>query len=172
MIFRITPLMSLVVMAFLSAGCTTAGTAKPAYQTEHFSENSPFQHALATGPLVACHLGRKALLSQGYLIENSSSDNVRGTKYFQPENNLQLQLDIKLVCMPSSTGSMIYANAVQTRYELKTSASNTGLSVSGIGSISLPWTAEKDSLIKVGEETISDPDFYARFFGLLEKLTE
>lgn len=164
--------MSLGVAAIMSAGCSSTKSAKPAYQTEHFSQNSPFQHTLEIGPLVACHLGQRALLSQGYQVENATSDNVHGTKYFQPESNLQLQLDIKLVCMPSSNGSVIYVNAVQTRYELKTSASNTGLSVAGIGSISLPWAADKDALIKVGEETISDPDFYRRFFELLAKLSE
>ena len=64
--------------------------------------------------------------------------------------------------------TIAYANAVQTQYELKQSASSAGLSVSGVGSLSLPWTSRNDSLVKVGAETVSDPDFYTRFFKLME----
>jgi hypothetical protein len=44
--------------------------------------------------------------------------------------------------------------------------------VAGMGSISLPWLSEKESLMKVGEETVSDPDFYRRLFQLIEAMDD
>ena len=81
-----------------------------------------------------------------------------------------MRLSISLVCLPSNVGTVIYANARQTRFALKAGSSSAGLSVTGIGSISLPWVADKDSLVKVGEETIADPDFYKRLFALIDSL--
>jgi len=40
--------------------------------------------------------------------------------------------------------------------------------VGGIGSVSLPFSATDDTLVKVGSETISDAQFYERFFQLFE----
>ena len=74
------------------------------------------------------------------------------------------------MCLPSNVGAVIYANALQTRYELKSASSSTGVSVAGIGSISLPWAADKEALVKVGEETVADPDFYRRLFALIDAL--
>lgn len=163
---------ALLAASLLLAACTPQNPPKPAYLAERFSANSPFQHQLAMGELAACHLGQRALLSQGYQIDHSSADNIRGTKYFQPDASHQMRLEITLVCMPAPSGAVIYASALQTRYEIKTSPKTTGLSVTGLGSINLPWAEGKEALVKVGEETVADPDFYERFFELLKTHTE
>ena len=64
----------------------------------------------------------------------------------------------------------LFANALHTRYELKSSGSSTGLSVAGIGSVSVPWPTDKSTLVKVSEETVADPEFYRRLFVLIENL--
>ncbi|MPN41927.1 hypothetical protein SDC9_189482 [bioreactor metagenome] len=74
--------------------------------------------------------------------------------------------------MATGRDTTIYANALQTRYELKAGGSSTGLSVTGLGSISVPWPTDKNSLVKVGEETIADAEFYRRLFVLIENLAE
>lgn len=66
----------------------------------------------------------------------------------------------------------LFANALHTRYELKSSGSSTGLSVAGIGSVSVPWPTDKSTLVKVSEETVADPEFYRRLFVLIENLHE
>jgi hypothetical protein len=158
-------------LALLTAGCAGNGP-QSAYSAEKFASDSPFELRLATGPLAACRYGQRALLSQGYKVDGSDTQTIRGTKYFQPQAKYQMQLDITLVCLPGTEGTVIYASAVQTRYELKTSASNTGLSVAGVGSVTLPWSSEKEAMIKVGEETVVDPEFYGRLFELLRRLAE
>ncbi len=81
-----------------------------------------------------------------------------------------MELNISLVCLPTPAGAVLYANALQTRYELKTSTTSAGVSVAGMGSISLPWMSDKDSLVKVGEETVADPEFYRRLFALISAM--
>lgn len=122
-------------------------------------------------PESVCQIGQRALLSQGYLLETFAPYNLHASKYFQPESTHQMRLEITLVCMPVGGGTTIFASAVQTRYELKSTSASTGLSVAGIGSISLPWGANsKEAMIKVGEETVTDPDFYNRLFDLIRRL--
>lgn len=175
-------LASLTALALLLAACAShPRPTKPAYVTESFSTTSPFHKHLNLPPEASCRLGTRALLSQGYGLENGNGastptggmDNtVRGSKYFQPDSSQQMRLEISLVCLPDSDGTAVYVRAVQTRSELKKAASSTGLSVAGIGSINLPWSEGNEALVKVGEMTVSDPDFYRRFFELLDMFVD
>lgn len=162
---------SALSLVLLTAACASS-TPKPAYTAEKFSPDSPFELQLATGPLTACRYGQRALLSQGYQVDSSDVQTIRGTKYFQPKADHQMKLDITLVCLPGADGTTIYASAIQARFEIKASASNTGVSVAGIGSVNLPWSEGKEALVKVGEETVVDPDFYNRLFDLLKRFAE
>lgn len=162
------PLALLALSGWLLAGC--ASRPAPVYQHETFTNNSPFEYWSTREPANACELGRRALLSQGYQVDESKPVSIHGEKLFQPATDYGMRLSINLVCLPSNVGTVIYANARQTRFALKAGGSSAGLSVAGIGSISLPWSADKDSLVKVGEETVADPDFYKRLFSLIEAL--
>lgn len=152
------------------AGCSS--TPAPSYRSELFDVETPFQFHSDLPPLVLCDLGKRALLSQGYEVDASAPQSIRGSKYFQPQSDYQVQLRLTLVCLPGKNESTIYANALQTRYELKSGGSSTGLSVAGLGSISVPLLTEKSSLVKVGEETIGDPAFYQRLFVLIDTLND
>lgn len=160
------------LLSLVTACGTTGGKPTPAYELEDFAPQSPFQRRVGVAPDAACKLGHRALLSQGYQADSSNAEMTRGSKHFHLKKNHQMRLDITLVCMPDTRGSVIYASAVQTRFELKTSAQSSGVSVAGIGSISLPLSEGSEALIKVGEETVTDPGFYARLFELIETLME
>ena len=137
---------------------------------ETFQHESPFVTWSTREPAAACELGKRALLSQGYRLEGTDMVRVRGEKFFQPKPDEGITLNITLVCLPSTVGAVIYANALQTRYALKSGSTSTGLSVAGLGSISLPWTAAKEALVKTGEETVTSPAFYRRLFSLIQTL--
>lgn len=163
------PLVAAVAAATL---CACATKPAPVYRLETFEAKTPFQYHSDLPPLVLCEYGKRALLSQAYEVDASVPSNIRGSKFFQPETENLVQLRITLTCMNTGRDTTIYANALQTRYELKAGGSSTGLSVSGLGSISVPWPTDKNSLVKVGEETISDAEFYRRLFVLIENLAE
>lgn len=161
-------LLPTTLIGLLLAGCSS--TPPPAYRAEAFKAESPFVTWSQREPAAACEVGRRALLSQGYQVDISNPTRIRGDKYFLPQPSYAMTLGITLVCLPSNLGTAIYANALQTRYELKSAATSAGVGVAGIGSISLPWTSDKEALVKTGEETISDPDFYHRLFALIESM--
>ena len=140
------------------------------YQDEAFTSDTPFQYYSNRDPEGACEIGKRALLSQGYQLTNTQDLNVRGDKFFLPSTSQATKLTISLVCLPSSLGAVIYANALETHFELKSSSSSAGMSVAGIGSLSLPWAADKDTLVKTGEETVTEPQFYERLFDLIKAL--
>ena len=159
---------------FLCAMLALAACSSPSpqvYRKEAFDPSSPFEQRFATTPEVACEAGRRALLSQGYLIDSEEAMKVQATKAFQPVSDQQVKLVLSIFCVPSGgegDRAAIFANGRELRYVLKASAANAGLTVSGIGSISLPWNTTNDSLVKVGEQTVTDPEFYRRFFALID----
>jgi len=164
---RFVPVLAMVA-ALAGGGC--ASKPPSVYQSESFQRESPFVTWSTREPAGACELGKRALLSQGYQIDGSDAVRVKGQKMFQPKPDQGVSLDITLVCLPSNVGAVVYANALQTRFALKAASSSTGVSVAGIGSISLPWAADKEAMVKVGEETVTDPDFYRRLFALIDAL--
>ena len=162
----------LVLAACLNGLTACSNTPQHAYSSETFDADTPYQYHSDLPPLVLCEYGKRALLSQAYEVDATVPSNIRGTKSFQPEAEHLVQLRITLTCMSTGRDTTIYASAQQIRYELKAGGSSTGLSVTGLGSISVPWPTDKNALVKVGEETIADAEFYRRLFVLIENLAE
>lgn len=157
-----------IFLTLVVAGC--AAPTRPAYHGETFAAESPFEHRSPWAAPSICESGQRALLSQGYQVDASKKLRIQGNKFFQPVQNHHMELSITLSCLPANGGSVLYASARQTHYELKARSASAAVSLTGLGSIALPWLAEGDTLIKIGEETVSDPDFYRRFFALLESI--
>ena len=160
-----------LLASLLLIGLTGCAASQPTrvHQSESFALDTPFVYYSSREPAGACEIGKRALLSQGYQVEEVRPQNLRGEKYFQPSPANATKLSINIVCLPSSLGAVIYANATETYFELKARGSSTGISLSGM-SLSLPWALDKDTLVKIGEETITQPDFYQRFFDLIKTL--
>ena len=161
---------TLFLLSLALAACSSLSS-KPkdeSYKLENFTPDSPYEQSFEVGPAAACEAGRRALFSQGYLIDESKVDAVRARKYFQPDRSTQVQLTFSLFCLAEGDGAAVYANVRQVREELKAGSASTGLSVTGIGSLSLPFGGNNESLVKVGEETVTDAEFYGRFFALMQ----
>lgn len=165
---RIRSLAVLVLSSLLLGACVTTKTAR-VYEEESFVRDTPFEYYSSRNPDSACEVGKRALLSQGYQVDDGKTLAIRGEKYFKPVTDQATKLTISLVCLPSSLGAVIYANALETHYQLK-SQSSGGVSVAGIGSLSLPWFMDKDTLVKLGEETVTAPEFYKRLFELIKTI--
>ena len=160
----------LAALASLSLSACLATKAPRSYLSETFSSDTPFQYYSNRDAEGACEIGKRALLSQGYQIDEVKPQSVRGEKFFRPRPDEANRLSITLVCLPSSLGAVIYASALETQFEMKSKGSNAGVSVSALGSVSLPWAIDKDTLVKVGEETVTANDFYLRLFDLIKSL--
>lgn len=152
-----------VVASSLLAGCGGPSV----YRDEAFQPESPYQRKYSLQAQQACEGAQLALLSQGYRLEKVEASQVKAKKDFQPDEEVNVTLDFDVVCKDYEAGAMVFANAVETTYNLKKSTGATSLSVPAAGSFSLPWSKSADSLVKVAGQTITDPEFYKRFFDLV-----
>jgi hypothetical protein len=162
-----------LALAVLS-GCSTVSAVRQSdYQTrtEEFSSGNTYAHSFAGTAQATCEAARRALLSQGYVINEAKAAQIKGRKNFQPESDVHVQIEFHVVCAPNGRGSdstTAFANAVRDRYSLKKSSNSASLGVGVLGSVSLPVGSVDESLVKVASETIPSGQFYERFFELVE----
>lgn len=163
-------LLAAIAMSTLFSSCTTTKFAHD--KNEGFDTTDVFAHSYPGTDQNSCEAARRALLSQGYVISEATSAFVKGRRKFQPEFDVHVEIEFNVVCAADSKGSnstTVFANAVRDRYSLKKSSTSASLGVGGIGSVSLPFGASDDSLVKVASETIPTGKFYDRFFELVER---
>lgn len=164
---------SLVLSALavaLLAGCQAPR--KRLEPQEQFDSSTTYSRTFASAPAETCEAARRALLSQGYLINSATKDLVDGRKNFQPGVDTHVQMEIRVVCAPetrSGKTTLGFVTAQQDRFSVKKSATAASLGVGAVGSLSLPFAASDDSLVRIGSETIASQEFYDRLFQLIER---
>jgi hypothetical protein len=157
-------------VALLSA--CAASTGQRVYDQESFDTRaSAFSREFVASPSDTCGAARRALLSQGYVVQLAPGDQMQAHKRFQPAGEIHVQIDFHVVCAPTARGqptTVAFVSAVQDRYTLKKTPISASVGVSPLGSISLPFATTSDALVKVASETIGAGRFYDRFFDLVE----
>lgn len=152
------------------AACTSPRLA-PA-QFEDFDSANTHTRSFAASDARTCEAARRALLSQGYVIGAAGADTVQGKKSYQPQPEMHVEVDFRIVCAREGAqgrSTLAFVSALQDRYALRKTNSAASLGVGALGSVSLPFSGSDDSLVKVASETITSPQFYDRFFGLVER---
>lgn len=157
--------------AVVLLGACAAGSGSARHDaSETFDSTTTHAQLFAATEAQTCEAARRALLSQGYFVSRSGEDQVSGRKQFQPAGDVHLDVEFRVVCAPdqrNGQGAIAFATAVQDRYELKKSSSSASVGVGAIGSLSLPFSAGNDAMVKVASQTVTNDEFYARFFVLL-----
>ena len=168
-VLRCAQVLAVVVYAGVLAGCSLPMKSIP--QQEDFSSAGKFSRLFDASAEQTCEAARRALLSQGYVISTSGKELVQGQKSFQPENEIHVQMDIRVVCASDSKDgklSLGFVTALQDRYALKKTNTSASLGVGALGSFSVPLSSSSDAMVKVGSETIASESFYDRFFTLVQ----
>ena len=163
-------LLCLAGVLTLLGGC--AAPVKQFALQEQFGSTATYSRLFDAPAAQTCEAARRALLSQGYLINTAREDLVDAQKSFQPEPEAQLQMMIRVVCAPESADGQIslgFVTALQDTYTLRKTNNSASLGVGAIGSVSLPFSSSNDSMVKVGSQTISSDAFYDRFFDLVKR---
>lgn len=159
----------LALVLAAAAGCSSKKTA--IYEHESFDDSGTFSRTYPVSDAATCEAGRRALLSQGYIITSSDPKLVSGHKSFQQTGETHMEISFNLVCAEDGgTGhrATMFANALQDRYALKKTNNSASLGVGVLGSVSMPIGSSDDSMVKVASETVSAAKFYERFFALVE----
>lgn len=144
----------------------------PVYQNEEFDNTNTYSHTYDYTPAETCEAARRALLSQGYVITQSKPESINGRKNFQPRGDVHAEIEFHVVCAAdgrNGKNSIAFVNALQEHYALKKVNNSASVGVGAFGSLSLPFSASEDSLVKVASQTILEPNFYDRFFALLDR---
>lgn len=136
---------------------------------ESFDSGDTYSRTVPGTPSLACEAARRTLLSQGYAIARFGPDAVEGNKNFQPKEDEHEQLVLRISCAPRGDEALVFISAVQDRYALKKSPTSASVGVGALGSVSLPFGSNDDSLVKVASSTVQDADFYRRFFARLQQ---
>ena len=159
--------------AALLAGCnTTSPGSLKVYQSEGFQSDETFSRLFDAPVDLTCEAARRALLSQGYVVSVVKTDAINGSKSFQPQGDVHVQIEFHVVCAPEGQSGHLataYVNALQDRYALKKSPNSASVGLAAIGSVSIPFTGSDDSMVKVASETIPAGPFYDRFFALMQR---
>lgn len=167
------------ITAALLGGCgltdplTGGGKPPSVYQNERFQADETFSRLFDNNVDETCEAARRSLLSQGYVITHAQAGLVNGSKRFQPDGEVHVEISFNVVCVPDGKDAQLataYVSAQQDRYALKKSPNSASIGVSALGSISMPLPSSQDSLVKVASETIPAGKFYDRFFALMQRM--
>ncbi|MCD9088207.1 DUF2242 domain-containing protein [Stenotrophomonas sp. SY1] len=140
---------------------------------ESFNSGDTYARNVDVAPARACEAARRVLLGQGYAISSADAAQVEGSKNFQPKDEVHEQLVLRVSCAARGDGNaQVFVSAVQDRYALKKSPTSASVGVGALGSVSLPFGSNDDSLVRVASSTVQDALFYRNFFERLQQYVE
>jgi Uncharacterized protein conserved in bacteria (DUF2242) len=156
-------LASLFSVALAVTGCATKHDTRGP-----FVGSAPFSKTIAGSGDGVCWSVKRALLSQGYMLERSSEPGVlTGTRDYQPEKKVNVTLHLQTTCADNRNGtSIVFAAAEREESKLQKMKQSTSAGI-GPATITMPAGSAK-VLGVVRRETIVDPNFYNSFFVLVE----
>lgn len=159
-------------VAAAALACSGCASVKTFAVQENFGSGTTYSRLFDATPRQTCEASRRALLSQGYIISIQQPELVEGKKSFQPEAESNLQMVVRVVCLPDANNGKVslgFVTALQDTYALRKTNNSASVGVGAIGSVSLPFSSTSESLVKVGSETISKETFYESFFDLVKR---
>jgi hypothetical protein len=162
--------LALLAAAALAAGTTGCASHKHDLARDSFSESAPFSKTLAGSGDTVCWSVKRALLSQGYMLDHpdESGSVLTGTRDFQPNPKLNVAIHLQATCADNRNGtSIVFVIATREDSRLQKMKQSTTAGI-GPAMITVPSGSAK-VLGVVRRETISDPSFYDRFFQLVQE---
>ena len=157
--------MQFAALAALLAGCGST----PVYRAEKFTENTPYSKRVQGSGEVVCWSVKRAFLTQGYLLERSSDPViVTGTKDVQSDDVTNETLRLQATCVDNHDGtSDVFASANYEVSKLQRTPQSVSAGVS-LATITVPAGSETRLALQ-SRETVKDPQFYERFYALVER---
>jgi len=155
-------------LALFSVALAITGCATKHDTRGPFVGSAPFSKTISGSGDGVCWSVKRALLSQGYMLDRSSEPGVlTGTRDYQPEKKVNVTLHLQTTCADNRNGtSIVFATAEREESKLQKMKQSTSAGI-GPATITMPAGSAKVLGI-VRRETIVDPNFYNSFFVLVE----
>ncbi len=166
-----TSLCSFAVAAALlsAAGCASR---KVDLAQQSISAQAPFSRTFQGGGDTVCWSVKRALLSQGYMLDRANDSGVlTGTRDFQPDPKLNVSYHLQTTCADNRDGtSIVFVTAEREDSRLQKMKQSTSVGV-GPATLTMP-SGSAQVLGVVRRETVKDPAFYDRFFSLVQSYVD
>jgi Uncharacterized protein conserved in bacteria (DUF2242) len=155
---------------FVAAALVVSGCASRKHELarDSISAQAPFSKTFAGSGDAVCWSVKRALLSQGYMLDRSNDNGVlTGTRDFQPNPKLNVSYRLQTTCADNRDGSsIVFVTAQREDSELQKMKQTTSVGV-GPATLTMPSGSAR-VLGTVRRETITDPTFYNTFFTLVQ----
>jgi hypothetical protein len=133
-----------------------------------FTASAPFSRTFSGSGDAVCWSVKRALLSQGYMLDRPSDAGVlTGSRDEQPQEKLNVSIRLQTSCADNRNGtSIVFVTAVREESRLQKMKQSTSV---GVGPATLTMPAGSAQVLgTVGRATITNPDFYDQFFTLVQ----
>ena len=149
----------------LQAGCAH-------HPPQQFSAAAPFSRTFTGSGDAVCWSVKRALLSQGYMLDRPSDAGVlTGSKDEQPKPKLNVTTRLQTTCADNRNGtSIVFVTATRETNKLQKMKQSTSMGV-GPATLTMP-SGSAEVLGTVRRETIHDPEFYQRFFAVVREMAD
>jgi hypothetical protein len=158
----------------LCAAAAAIGLAACAHHPppQQFSASAPFSKTFTGSGDSVCWSVKRALLSQGYMLDRPSDGGVlTGSRDEQPKPKLNVTVRLQTTCADNKNGtSIVFVSASREENKLQKMKQSTSLGV-GPATLTMP-SGSAEVLGTVRRETIKDPDYYNQFFGLVQQYVD
>lgn len=147
----------------LLGGCAHRPPPRP-----QFTADSPFSRTFAGSGDTVCWSVKRALLSQGYMLDRQNDSGVlTGSRDDQPKPKLNVTTRLQTSCADNRNGtSIVFVTATREDSQLQKMKQSTSIGV-GPATLTMP-SGSAEVLGTVSRYTIKDPNFYEQFFGLVQ----
>ena len=163
-----------VVTLFLGTAVMLCGCASRKHDVarESIRADAPFSRTFTGSGDTVCWSVKRALLSQGYMLDRSSENGIlTGSRDFQPDPKLNVTVHMQTTCADNRDGtSIVFVTAMREDSRLQKMKQSTSMGV-GPATLTMP-SGSAQVLGTVRRETIHDPEFYDRFFAVVEGLVD
>ncbi len=133
-----------------------------------FSVNAPFSRTFTGSGDQVCWSVKRALLSQGYMLDRASDSGVMtGSREEQPDPKVNVTTRLQTSCADNRNGtSVVFVTAIREENKLQKMKQSTSV---GVGPATLTMPAGSARVLgTVKRETVKDPNFYGQFFALVQ----
>jgi hypothetical protein len=156
---------TLTGLAAATLGLSACATHPPPRQ---FTPDAPYSRTIAGSGDSVCWSVKRALLSQGYMLDRPSDSGVlTGSRDDQPKPKLNVTTRLQTSCADNRNGtSIVFATATREESKLQKMKQSTSMGV-GPATLTMP-SGSAEVLGTVRRETVKDPAFYDQFFSLVQ----
>jgi hypothetical protein len=155
-------------MLAMAAGVAGCATNKHRELADNFSVKAPFSRTFQGNGDNVCWSVKRAMLSQGYMLEHANDSGVlTGERDFQPNPKMNVAVHLQTSCADNHDGtSIVFVTATREQSKLQKMKQTTSLGV-GPATLTMP-SGSAQVMGVVGRETIVDQNFYEDFFSLVQ----